>query len=86
MTERRSTSAYSWKIMPSLRRARRSAPRDRPVTSTSLSAMVPAVGSTSRLMQRISVDLPAPDGPISATTSPFATSRSTVSSARSPVR
>jgi hypothetical protein len=26
---------------------------------------LPDVGSTSRLMQRISVDLPAPDGPIS---------------------
>ena len=29
---------------------------------------MPAVGSTSRLMQRMTVDLPAPDGPISAIT------------------
>ena len=66
--------------------SRRSAPLPKVVSSTPLSAMVPAVGSTSRLMQRISVDLPAPDGPISATTSPCATSRSILSSARSPVR
>jgi hypothetical protein len=52
----------------------------------SLSAIVPAVGSTSLFTQRMSVDLPAPDGPISATTSPRATSRSTLLSARSPVR
>ena len=34
----------------------------------------PEVGSTRRLMQRISVDLPAPDGPIRPTTWPAGTS------------
>lgn len=36
---------------------------------------LPPSGTTSRLMQRSSVDLPEPDGPISATTPPLATSR-----------
>jgi len=56
------------------------------VISTSLRVTVPAVGSTSRLMQRITVDLPAPDGPISAITWPSGTSRSMPLSATSPVR
>jgi hypothetical protein len=47
---------------------------------------LPDVGSTSRLMQRISVDLPAPDGPISAMTWPFGTVSVTFWSALSPVR
>ena len=48
--------------------------------------IVPAVGSTRRLMQRMTVDLPAPDGPISAITWPSGTSRSMPLIARSPVR
>ena len=72
--------------MPMRRRARRSSLRPSVVISVSLSVTVPAVGSTSRLMQRITVDLPAPDGPISAITWPSGTSRSMPLSARSPVR
>ena len=72
--------------MPMRRRARRSSPLPSPVSSVSLSVMVPAVGSTSRLMQRMTVDLPAPEGPISAITWPSGTSRSMPFSARSPVR
>src|SRR5882757_5894177 len=72
--------------MPMRRRAR---PNSRPpsvVISMSLRVTVPAVGSTSRLMQRMTVDLPAPEGPISAITWPSGTSRSMPFSARSPVR
>jgi hypothetical protein len=43
--------------------------------------MAPSVGSTSRLMQRIRVDLPAPDGPIRPTTWPFSTVNDTPLSA-----
>src|ERR1700738_4558262 len=44
----------------------------------------PEVGSTSRLMQRSSVDLPDPLGPMIETNSPFLTSRDTESSALVP--
>ncbi|ODS02031.1 hypothetical protein AUC71_02745 [Methyloceanibacter marginalis] len=81
MTVSRSTSAYSWKIMPMRRRARRKPARPSRVISVSLSCTWPLVGSTSRLMQRMSVDLPAPDGPISPTTCPAGTSNETPSSA-----
>ena len=37
----------------------------------SFSNTLPVVGCTRRLMQRISVDLPAPDGPIRPRTSPL---------------
>src|SRR6185369_8107121 len=86
ITESRSTSAYSWKIMPMRRRARRSSPLPSFTMSTPLSSTDPEVGSTSRLTQRITVDLPAPEGPISAITCPSGTSMSMPLSARSPVR
>src|SRR5207248_8229374 len=54
--------------MPIWRRAwRRSAP-DRRARSTPSNNISPAVGSTRRLMQRISVLLPVPEGPITALT------------------
>src|SRR5262249_2060874 len=48
------------------RRARRNSAPPSVVISMSLSVTVPSVGSTRRLMQRMTFDLPAPDGPISA--------------------
>ena len=71
--------------MPIWRRARRSPFWLSRVSSMSFRKALPPVGSISRLMQRIMVDLPAPDGPISATTWPFGISRLTSFSARSPV-
>src|SRR5258705_217021 len=56
--------------MPMRRRARRNSRLPSVVISMSFSVTVPAVGSTSRLMQRMTVDLPAPEGPISAITLP----------------
>ena len=74
-------SAYSWKIMPMRRRARRKPLRPRRVMSVSLTSTRPLLGFTSRLMQRISVDLPLPEGPISPTTWPAGTSKETPRSA-----
>jgi hypothetical protein len=45
-------------------------------------APCPSLGSTSRLMQRISVDLPAPEGPISPRIWPLGTDRSRPSGQR----
>jgi hypothetical protein len=52
--------------MPMRRRASRSARRACAVRSGRQQRISPGVGSTSRLMQRISVDLPVPDGPMMA--------------------
>src|SRR5918996_663085 len=71
--------------MPIRRRARRRPARGSDVISTSFRWILPAVGSTSRLMQRIRVDLPAPEGPMRPTTWPAPTSKETPRSARSPV-
>ena len=57
-----------WGASPMRRRAARSPLCDSPVRSVSFNTVRPEVGSTSRLMHRIRVDLPAPDGPISAIT------------------
>ena len=81
MTVSRSTSAYSWKIIPISRRALRRAAEPSFARSVSSSITAPLVGSTRRLMQRIMVDLPAPDGPINARTCPLGTSRSIAFSA-----
>src|SRR5437762_869387 len=61
--------------MPMRRRARRNALRESPTRSSPSSSTRPAVGSTSRLMQRISVLLPVPDGPMIAVTPRAAMSR-----------
>ena len=65
----RFTRLCCWKIMATLRRSRRRsrALERNGVPSTTIS---PPVGSVSRLMQRSSVDLPAPDGPSTTTNSP----------------
>src|SRR6266581_717319 len=52
--------------MPMRRRACRNALRDSRTRSWPSSSTAPALGSTSRLMQRISVLLPVPDGPMIA--------------------
>ncbi len=61
--------------MPTSARTRASA---RPVVTGVPSTRISLAGSnpSSRLMQRIRVDLPDPDGPMMQTTSPLATSRS----------
>src|SRR5947208_7990746 len=46
------------------------------VMSVPSTATEPRVGSSSRLQQRRSVDLPEPDGPMMNTSSPWATARS----------
>ena len=52
--------------MPMCRRACRSAAPESRARSSPSNRISPAVGSTSRLMQRISVDLPVPDAPMIA--------------------
>src|SRR4051794_39533909 len=54
--------------MPMRRRARRSARPPSFARSWPMNRISPAVGSTSRLMQRTSVDFPAPEGPMIAVT------------------
>src|SRR5215204_1461362 len=66
MTVRRSTRLYSWNTIPMRRRAWRSARPESLARSWPRKRISPAVGSTRRLMQRISVDLPVPDGPMTA--------------------
>src|SRR5690606_29393444 len=67
--------------MPMSRRWRRSSLSLSWARGTPLKVMVPEVGSTRRLMQRMKVDLPAPLGPKMVTNSPAATSTSTSRSA-----
>jgi hypothetical protein len=64
-----------WKTMPTSARTRAKA---RPVATGIPSTRISLSGEklSSRLMQRIRVDLPDPDGPMMQTTSPLATSRS----------
>ena len=50
----------------SCRRAKRNSGRDKRMMSRPRNMISPAVGSTRRLMQRISVDFPVPDGPMTA--------------------
>ena len=67
-----------WKTIPTLRR--RSFTRaPGAVISSSPRKIRPAVGISSRFRQRRSVDFPEPEGPMTHTTSPLATSRSTPS-------
>src|SRR5690242_2807825 len=72
--------------MPMRRRARRSSRWPSAVISVPLRMIVPPVGSTSRLMQRTTVDFPAPDGPIRAMSWPSGRSKSIPFTARSPAR
>ena len=84
-TVRSSSRLKNWKMIP-MWRARNLAsalsPRvsiRRPATVT-----VPAVGRSSPAMRLSSVDLPLPDGPMTATTSPAPTSMLTSASAGRP--
>src|SRR4028119_1978134 len=65
-------------------RARRSPASFRAVTSAPFTTTRPLVGVTSRLTQRISVDLPAPDSPTTTTNSPCSKRRLTFFSATWP--
>ena len=70
ITDVRVTKLNDWKIIPILRRKERICfPLSFP-TFTSLTVNVPSLISCIRLMQRISVDFPAPDNPMIATNSP----------------
>src|SRR6266702_2752329 len=86
ITESRSTRLYSWKTMPMRRRAARSSGPDSRTRSWPRNRISPAVGSTRRLMQRISVDLPAPEGPMIAVNPRPSTSSETPLSTGSPAR
>ena len=65
-----------WKTIP-MRRRRASTGAPGAVSSSSPRKTRPRVGRSSMLRQRSSVDLPDPDGPMTQTTSPGATSRLT---------
>ena len=69
MTVRCPNRLNDWNTMPILRRA---CVRSYfgAVMSTPSKRIFPLVGRSSMLMQRISVDLPAPDGPMIEITSP----------------
>ena len=69
-TDARRTRLNCWKIMPTCRRASRSAAGPAPVTSRPATRTVPEVGSTSRLIERSSVVFPAPLRPRITTNSP----------------
>src|SRR5688572_10835452 len=71
--------------MPMRRRAWRKRRRPKRVISSPFSLIEPEVGSIKRLTQRMSVDLPAPEGPISPTNCPSCSVRLTSFNARSPV-
>src|SRR5437762_12730761 len=66
------------------RRARRSSPAAAPVTARPATRTAPAVGSTSRLIERRNVVLPAPLLPRTTTHSPARTTRSSPSRATVP--
>lgn len=77
---RRESRLADWKTVPMRRRASRSPEVPRAVRSSPLTTTLPDVGRSSRLRQRASVLLPAPDGPTTAKISPEATVNSTSSS------
>ncbi|MNL18104.1 hypothetical protein D3C87_1392350 [compost metagenome] len=64
------------------RRMPRSCDDDIAVTSAPLKVILPEVGSTSRISDLPSEDLPQPDSPTSATVSPASISSETSSTAR----
>ncbi len=66
ITVRRSTRLYSWNTMPMRLRAERNSLPESLTMSRPSNTISPAEGSTSRLMQRIRVDLPVPEGPMMA--------------------
>ncbi len=84
-TVRSSSRLKNWKMIPMWRarnRASALSPRvsiRRPATVT-----VPALGRSSPAIRLSSVDLPLPDGPMTATTSPAATPMLTSASAGGP--
>ena len=83
-TESRFTRLCCWKIMATLRRSSR---RSRPLEEKGGAVdddLAAAVGAASRLMQRSSVDLPAPEGPSTTTNSPGRIDRLTFFSATCP--
>src|SRR5262245_18569789 len=80
-TDARRTRLNCWKIMPIRRRTSRRARALAPVTGWPSTVIVPAVGSTRRLIERRNVVLPAPLRPMMTTNSAGCTVRSTPSKA-----
>src|SRR5262245_8610889 len=76
------SDAYgSWKIIIISRRIGLISARERFVMSRSSKTIFPPVGSSSRMMQRASVDLPQPDSPTMPSVSPRSTLKLTPSTA-----
>ena len=76
------SDAYgSWKIIVTSRRIGRIRARESFVMSLPSKVILPAVGSSSRTMQRASVDLPQPDSPTIPRVSPALTLKVTPSTA-----
>lgn len=65
-------------MLMSLRRSAVSSERGTAATSRPSISTLPAVGSTRRLIKRISVDLPEPERPMSTKISPSLTSKETL--------
>src|SRR5258705_152184 len=87
-TERRGLSERygSWNTICTLRRSGRSAAAPMVAMSVPARRISPALGSTSRTMQRATVDLPEPDSPTMPSVWPRRSSRLTSSAARTSLR
>ena len=80
-----SSRLKNWKIMPTRRRRNRARPVSLSASTRSPpTTIVPLVGRSSPAIRLSSVDLPLPEGPITATASPGATSRLTWATAAAP--
>ena len=80
-----SSRLKNWKIMPTCRRRNRARPVSLSLsTRSSPTRTSPLVGRSSPAIRLSSVDLPLPDGPITASASPGATSRLTWATAGAP--
>ena len=85
MTLVRVTRLNDWNTMPMPRRKRRRLLPEREITSVPFTVSVPEVIRCIRFTERSSVDLPAPERPMIATTSPSAIVRSTSSNPTVPL-
>ena len=79
------SSLKSWNTVPILRRTRGTIRRLIRARSSPSTTTTPLVATSSRISSRMSVDLPAPDGPTRKTKSPSGTTRSTWRSASLPL-
>ena len=80
-----SSRLKNWKIMPTCRRRNLARPVSLSLSTRSpLTRIVPLVGRSRPAIRLSSVDLPLPEGPITARASPGATSRLTRATAAAP--